>query len=253
MKKPISENLKKALLQFNLTEKEIITYLTLLEEGNLSVLDISRESGINRVTIYSAIDELKRKGLISESRKGKRKLFVAENPTNLANILEDKRDKIIREEKILQNIILPTLKAIDVNEEKRPQIKFFEGADGINRIFDEYILKYPEVFNCGSYDTAMRAMTKEREIKYFHQISKRKIFYRMLLEDTPLNREFAEVGKGIAHAKFLPEGTKSSADIIVFGPNVALISYDRLTATLIEDQSIAGSIMMYLNFMWDRC
>jgi DNA-binding MarR family transcriptional regulator len=253
MKKQISENLKKALLQFNLTEKEVMTYLTLLEEGNLSVLDISRATGVNRVTVYSSIDELKGKGLVSESRRGKRKLFVAENPISLASILADKRDKIMREEKILQNIILPTLKAIDINEEKRPQIKFFEGADGINRVFDEYILKYPEAFDCGSYDTAIKAISKKFEIKYFNRIKKRRMFFRMLLEDTPLNREFAEIGRGTVHAKFLPEGTKSSADIVVFGPNVALISYDRLTCTLIEDQSIASSILMYLNFMWERC
>ncbi|MFH0969743.1 MAG: helix-turn-helix domain-containing protein [Patescibacteria group bacterium] len=252
MKKQISENLKKALLQFNLTEKEIIAYLTLLEQGNLSILDISRTSEINRVTIYSAIDELKRKGLVTESRRGKRKLFVAENPANLTNILQEKKERIVKEEKILQNIILPTLKAIDINEEKRPQIKFFEGADGINRVFDEYILKYPEAIDCGSYDTAIKAVSKKFEIKYFTQIKKRRMFFRMLLEDTPLNREFAEIGKGSVHVKFLPEETKSSADILVFGPNIALISYDRLTATLIEDKSIAESILMYLNFMWDR-
>jgi len=252
MKKQISENLKKALLQFNLTEKEILTYLTLLEQGNLSVLDISRNTGVNRVTIYSAIDKLKRKGLITESRKGKRKLFVAEDPASLAGILQEKKERIIEEENILQNSILPMLKAININEEKRPQIKFFEGADGINRIFDEYILKYQEAFDCGSYDTAIKAISKKFEIKYFSQIKKRKILFRMLLEDTSLNREFAEIGKGVVHVKFLPEGIKSSADIVVFGPNVALISYDRLTATLVEDQSIASSILMYLNFMWDR-
>lgn len=253
MKKEISENLKRALLQLDLTEKEIITYFTLLEEGNLSILDISRSSGINRVTIYSAIDKLKNKGLISESRKGKRKLFVAENPDSLLNIIEEKREKAAREEKILQNIVLPVLKAIDINEEKRPQIKFFEGADGINKVFDEYVMKYSEAFNCGSYDTATRAISKQRETQYFQKVKKRRIFYRMLLEDTPLNREFGEIGKGIVHTKYLPEGIKNSADVIVFGPNVALISYDRKTCTLIEDQIIADSILMYLNFMWDRC
>ena len=86
MKENISENLKKALLQFNLTEKEIGTYLVLLEQGALSVQDISKSTGINRVTTYAAIEELKQKGLASESRKGKRKLFVAENPESLENI-----------------------------------------------------------------------------------------------------------------------------------------------------------------------
>ena len=72
------------------------------------------------------------------------------------------------------------------------------------------------------------------------------------MEDTSLNRKFAEMGKGAIHVKFLPPETKSSADIIVFGENVALMSYDRQTATLIGNKSIADSIKMYLDFMWDR-
>ena len=90
MRKNISENLKKALLQLNLTEKEIASYLALLELGALSIQDISRNTGINRVTTYSAIEELRQKGLVSESRKGKKKLFVAENPESLENILQEK-------------------------------------------------------------------------------------------------------------------------------------------------------------------
>ena len=251
MKKNISENLKKALLKLNLTEKEIGTYLVLLEQGALSVQDIARNTGINRVTTYAAIEELKQKGLVSESRKGKRKLFVAENPESLENILQEKRNKLRQEENVLQNIILPSLKAIDINQKNKPQIKFFEGADEINRIFDN-VLKSSEVIDCGSYDTAIKATTQISEKKYFDEIKKRKIFFRMILEDTPLNRAFAELGRGSIHVKLLPLETKSSADIIVFGSKVAMMSYDHKTATVIEDQSIANSIKMYLDFMWDK-
>ncbi len=251
MKRNISENLKKALLQLNLTEKEIVSYLTLLEQGALSIQDISKNTGINRVTTYSAIEELKQKGLVSESRRGKRKLFVAENPESLENILQEKKHQLKQEENILQNIILPSLKAININQENKPQIKFFEGADEINKIFDN-ILKSSEVIDCGSYDTAIKATTQAFEKEYFAEIKRKKIFFRMILEDTSLNRKFAEMGKGAIHVKFLPPETKSSADIIVFGENVALMSYDRQTATLIGNKSIADSIKMYLDFMWDR-
>lgn len=251
MKKEISEKLKKALLQLNLTEKEIASYITLLEQGALSIQDISKNTGINRVTTYAAIEELKTKGLVSESRKGKRKLFVAENPESFENILQEKKDRLRQEADILQSIILPSLKAINVNQTNKPEIKFFEGAEEINKIFDN-ILKSSSVINCGSYDTAIKTTTQAFEKEYFAEIKRKKIFFRMILEDTPLNHEFAELGKGAIHVKFLPPETKGSADILVFGQSVALMSYDRKTATLIEDQTIADSMRMYLDFMWDR-
>lgn len=251
-KKNIPENLTKALLQLNLTDKEIKTYLALLESGSLSIRDISLRTGINRVTTYTAIDELKSKGLVTESRKGKRKLFVAENPETLKNLLNKKTENLEKEKASLENIILPALKAINVNQENKPQIKFFEDADGINRVYDEYILKEKECINCGSYETATRVITFKDEEEYIQEIKERKIFYRMILEDTPLNRKFGEMAKGIAHTKYLPAETKISADIVVAGPLVALISYDKKSATLIEDESIAQAIKMYLDFMWER-
>src|SRR4030042_5262184 len=84
------ENLTKALLKLNISEKEIATYLVLLENGSSTIQDIARQTGINRVTTYAAIDELKSKGLAAESRRGKRKMFVGENPANLQNFLEEK-------------------------------------------------------------------------------------------------------------------------------------------------------------------
>jgi sugar-specific transcriptional regulator TrmB len=251
-KKIISENLTKALLQLNFTEKEILTYLALLENGASSVQDISRTTGVNRVSVYSALDELKQKGLVSESRKGKKKLFLAENPDNINQLIEKKQEAIKKEGELLQNTILPMLKAININQENKPQIKFFEGAEGIDKVFDDYILKNQDVINCGSYETATKVVSKESEMVYFKDIKERKIFHRMILEDTPLNHEFAEAGKGISHTKFLSPETKVSADVVVSGNLTALISYDKITATLIEDKSIAETIKVYLEFMWEK-
>jgi len=248
----ISGSLTKALLQLNLTEKEISTYVVLLERGGSSIQDISLSSGINRVTTYAAIEALKEKGLVAESRKGKRKLFVAESPTSLANLVAEEKEQIENKEKLFRNEILPALEAININQEKKPQIKFFEGPAGIATIFDEYILKASSVLDCGSYDTALKVSTKEKELRYIEEMRKRKIIFRALLEDTPLNREFAEAGKGVLHVKFLPSELKISADIMIFGQSVALISYEKATGIIIEDDTIAKALKMYLEFMWER-
>jgi len=252
MKKEISEKLKKALLQLNLTEKEIASYITLLEQGALSIQNISRNTGINRVTTYAAIEELKQKGLVSESRKGKRKLFVAENPESLEFLIEKQRHKIRREEDIFHNLILPSLKAIDIKQENRPQIKFFEGLEGIYKVYDEYTLANSDILTCGSYDAVMKVSSWEVEKNYIEELRKRKIFFRGILENTEINRKFTEISRGVMHNKFLPKGTRVSSDILVFGSAVALISYEKKSATLIEDESIAQAIRMYLDFMWDR-
>ncbi|MFA5961244.1 MAG: helix-turn-helix domain-containing protein [Parcubacteria group bacterium] len=251
-KKQTPQKLEVALLQLKLTEKEVAAYLALLENGASTVQDISRASGVNRVSIYAALDKLKLKGLVAESRKGKKKLFVAEDPQNLEKLVIERQAETKLEMQLLQNTILPMLKMIDISQENKPQIKFFEGREGIEQVFEQYILKHHSVINCGSYETATKVVSERDELAYFQEIKERKIFYRMILEDTPLNHKFAHVAKGIAHTKFLLPEIKISADVVISGAVTALISYDRKTATVIEDASIAQAIKMYLDFMWDR-
>lgn len=254
MKKKIaSENLTKALLQLNLTEKEIMSYLVLLQKGALSIQDISHSTGINRVTTYAAIEELKQKGLVAESRKGKRKLFVAEDPESLENIIIEKRERLKREHESLENVILPMLKAMNIRQENKPEIKFFEGIDGISKLYDEYMPRFGEVINCGSFDKALEVYSEKDESEWLSLMEKKKIFLRMILEDTPLNRKFAKMAGGKSYAKFMPVESKIPSDIAILGTSkTALISYDKMTVTLIEDESIAQSFKAYLDFIWER-
>jgi HTH-type transcriptional regulator, sugar sensing transcriptional regulator len=252
MKKEIIEGKsKKVLLQLGLSESEIGVYMALLQGGSSSVQDISRASGINRVTIYSALEHLEKKGLVAETKKGARRLFVAERPEELKMIIEEKGEEVRKINFDLENLVLPVLKAIDVNQENKPEIRFYEGLEGIYKVY-ENMLGSHDIIGSGSYDSVMKVSSQKEEEKYFHRIKHKKVFYRAILEDTPTNRNFAAIAKGIAHFKFLDEGVKLSADIHAYGDEVALMSYEKVTATVIRDATIAKSIRTLLEFMWER-
>jgi predicted transcriptional regulator len=247
----IAEKAKKVLLQLGLSESEISIFLTLLQAGPSSVQDISRISGINRVTIYSAVATLEKKGLVAETKKGSRRLFVAERPEELKAIVEEKEEEIQKISLDLGNLVLPVLKAIDVSQENKPEIRFYEGLEGIYKVY-ENMLETKDILGCGSYDSVVKVSSWKEEEKYFHRIKHKKVFYRAILEDTPTNRKFADIAKGIAHFKFLETGVKLSADIHAYGDEVALMSYEKVTATVIRDATISKSIKTLLEFMWDR-
>lgn len=250
-KEIIGDKAKKVLLQLGLSESEINIFITLLESGPASVQNISRASGINRVTIYSALGVLEKKGLVAETKKGARRLFVAERPEELKAIVEEKGEEIRKINLDLDNLVLPLLKAINVSQENKPEIRFYEGLEGIYKVY-ENMLEAKDIIGCGSYDSVMKVSSWKEEEKYFHRIKHKKVFYRAILEDTPVNRKFAEIAKGIAHFKFLEEGVKLSADIHAYGDEVALMSYEKVTATVIRDATISKSIKTLLEFMWER-
>jgi sugar-specific transcriptional regulator TrmB len=248
----VSHKIERALLQLGLTEKEIVIYVVLLEKGASSVQDLNRASGINRVTIYSALDMLMKKGLAAETKKGKRALFVAESPESFQRIINDERLFLEDKEETLNNLLLPSLKALSISEENRPVFKFYTGEKGIDQVYEDYMLKSEEILACGSWDPVMKFASWKDERWYLKEIERRKIFYRQILEDTAINQRFARVFKGIFHAKFLPKGVSAPADIQVMGNVTALLSYGKMTATVIEDEVIARSVKVMLEFMWEK-
>ena len=58
---------------FLLNEKEILVYQTCVGQKLLNPTQISRLTGIKRTTVYLVLEELKKKGLLIEKIKGKRK------------------------------------------------------------------------------------------------------------------------------------------------------------------------------------
>ena len=120
-----------------------------------------------------------------------------------------KREKEIQKINLdLENLVLPVLKAINVNQENKPEIRFYEGLNGIYKVY-ENMLEAKDIIGCGSYDSVMKVSSWKEEEKYFHRIKHKKVFYRAILEDTPTNRKFAAIAKGIAHFKFLRRESNS--------------------------------------------
>ena len=79
--KSFLENNEAELIQtLGLSEQEVAVYLAALELGEAHIQDISRKSGVKRTSIYNFIDALKERQLLSEIKKGKRKLYSAVSP-----------------------------------------------------------------------------------------------------------------------------------------------------------------------------
>lgn len=137
--------LKKELEKLNLSPKEADVYVALLELGETSIERISQKSKIKRTTVYDVIKTLKEKGLVMSLKKKKRNLYYAEDPRILGNQLEEK--------KTVLNNILPQLLSIANFIDKKPDIRFFEGIEGIKNIYRD-TLNYPgqEILMWGSTD-----------------------------------------------------------------------------------------------------
>jgi sugar-specific transcriptional regulator TrmB len=71
------------LKNIGLSDGEVKIYNTLLEQGELSAGAIIKASGLKRGDCYNKIYALKKKGLIEEFAKNKKKYFMLEHPNKI--------------------------------------------------------------------------------------------------------------------------------------------------------------------------
>lgn len=124
-------NIQKELEKQGLDPKKAKVYLAVLELGRATTIEISQKTKIKRTTVYDIVLDLLRMGYVAEARKGKRRLFIAEDPEVLLNK---------NEQRLLEfKDIIPILTEIRSQSVPKPTIKFYDGVLGVRTIMEELL------------------------------------------------------------------------------------------------------------------
>jgi HTH-type transcriptional regulator, sugar sensing transcriptional regulator len=118
--------LTQTLNTLGLNEKEARVYLSAITLGPTTILNIAKNSGLIRSTVYSVIETLKEKGLINIEINGWKKLFVAESPEKLEQLLELRRQEFKKH--------LPEFMSLYTLEQNESYIRYFEGKQAVRSV-----------------------------------------------------------------------------------------------------------------------
>lgn len=86
------------LTKLGLSDKEAAVYLAALALGAGPVQPIARRAQVARATTYLVLESLMKRGLVTQYEEGKKTVFVAEPPQQLAQLLE-KQESVIQEKR----------------------------------------------------------------------------------------------------------------------------------------------------------
>jgi sugar-specific transcriptional regulator TrmB len=136
------------LLKLGLTDEEAKVYLAVVEINGGAVSVIARKAGINRVSCYHTLEKLKAKRLLSQYDKGGVKCFAPEPPEKLEEIELEKVN--------IAKSLLPQLKSLTGALGFKPKIRFYEGQEGVERVFMESLTAKKEILGY----TNLKAVTE---------------------------------------------------------------------------------------------
>jgi sugar-specific transcriptional regulator TrmB len=121
------------LQSFGLDEIEIKIYLSLLENGAKTPLDLSREISVNRSKIYRYLSRLKDKKLIEESNVGRGLKLKASDPANLQLLINDQEYQLQRQKNLLPQMI-KDLSVLPSHLQDEFEIKQYHGSEGLKQM-----------------------------------------------------------------------------------------------------------------------
>ncbi len=120
------------LKNLGLNKKETDVYLACLELGKSSVIQIAKKAGIKRTTAYNIIESLLERGFLSKHKDRKGQKFLAESPEKILAVLQQSQKDLKQ--------LMPNLLAITGTEsEFKPEVKFYQGKDGLNALYGEIL------------------------------------------------------------------------------------------------------------------
>jgi len=240
------------LEEIGLTKSEIKVYLALLELGASTTGPIIDTSQTANSKIYSVLEKLIQKGLVTFYKQESLKYYKAANPLQITHYLEEKKSEINKQEKAVQSI-LPSLSLMFNQKEQDREAIVFKGPKGIKAGFEDVVdtmEQGEEIHIMGVYqfgDEYRRLAT------YFQKIRKKKGVKANLLINKSA-KEIADIFKDYPplEIRFMEEGVVTPALFIIYKNKVIISLGDEMTMFMIKSESAADSFRIYHKQLWDK-
>lgn len=233
------------LKQIGIEEKPARVYLATLEVGGGLASEIGKIAGVERTHTYHLLEQLIQEGLVYRSERGNRLIFVAQSPRKIEKMIEGRLEQA--------KSLIPELLMIEGSNTTKPNMKLFEGIEGIKQLFEE-TLELPrgtETLAYSSYELDTDYIDEYFK-NYIPRRVKKGITQRCIIDDSPRSRELMKCDKQELRKSRLIDATKFpfKNQINIFGNKIMIASYRDLMGVIIESKNIADTQRAIFELAW---
>ncbi len=241
------KDLQRIVESVGLDPLESKLYLTGLSLGAAPASTYAERTGLNRITVYNHLEELSKRGLFAviEERGGKRYEPVA--PEYLALEARKNVDSL--------NRVLPELRALQGAAHRSPQVKFFQGWEGVKRVYEDTLTAEGELLNFAN-SALVRAHWQNYDEEYVAERVKRKIRLRGIAPDDEAGRQAHGHDKeSLREIRLVPaKDFNFNNEINIYDHKVAIVSFGEnegeLFGIIIESENVAETQKQIFEMAW---
>jgi sugar-specific transcriptional regulator TrmB len=237
-----------------LSTEQSKVYLSALELGSDTVQHIAKKAGLPRSTTYLFIDDLKSKGLLSQTKRGNKTLIIAEPPAKLVELAQQ---KLVVSHEALKKIqqTLPELQAIHNTRQNKPIVRYFEGFVGIKTILEESLKAREILILCSGYQEPLdEQITNFLNNDYFPSTSQKGIKIREIITKHPEWKKYVDKFNDEDHQIKVSDQIPmdNHIDKLIFADIVTILSYTALNGIVIQHAYIAAYEKILFDQMWNN-
>ncbi len=217
-------------------ESEIKTYLSSMELGAATVIELTKKTRLSRQATYVAIEALTERGLMASIVKGKKRYYVAEDPEKLASYAK-RREQEMKEKLEDLNKILPELKLRAHGE--KPIVKMFEGKDGIKAILSDIENSKPKHMMSIADMVAVKSVLSSEDTKPFREaLLKNKTHVDYIMGGS------VPAGEAVTNRIILPEKYSDfHSEVMIVDDKVVLATFEgKMNSIIIESKPLAKTL-----------
>jgi len=243
------QNQEKTLEEIGFSKKKAKIYLSILALGDASAIDIAKEVGIKRTTVYNILPELVSDGFVKKTIKNKKSVFFVENPDLLKTQLEEKLRLI--------NKALPDIRSLQNVTPFKPKIIFYEGFGGAKELYRDTLDSSSSgdiILSFTGVSDLQKLMPQDISKEYIEDRVKRKIRIKVIAIKSDVMEQWQrDAEKELREIKIVENDKfKFDGDIEIYGNKVAMISYkENFMGVVIESKEISQMQRMAFELMWN--
>lgn len=241
------KDLQRIVESAGLNPLESRLYLTGLEVGNAPASVYAKRTGLNRITTYNHLEELSRRGLfaIMEERGGKS--YSPVSPEHFA--LE------VQKNTAALNRVLPELRALQGAAQRSPQVKFFQGWEGVKRVYEDTLTAEGELLNFAN-SALVRAHWENYDEEYVAERVRRKITLRGIAPNDEAGWQVHGQDRvNLREIRLVPaKDFNFNNEINIYDHKVTIVSFGEVEGELfgliIESKDVADTQRQIFEMAW---
>jgi sugar-specific transcriptional regulator TrmB len=242
------------LIQSGLTKDQANVYQVLLKGGFMPARKVAISAGLKRGLAYKVLDDLVTLGLIEKNERiSKIALFTCLHPSKILELVEKKQKEAKLAKNSIENIIGSLVSEYNFFSGK-PNVRFFEGKDGLNKLYEDILFETQDIRLIRSPMDDDTLELKDLVASQIEKQVKKGIKTRVI--SPAKNMSLSHISQNDKNNSvtrcWVPwEQFNVPAQILIYGDKVGITSYkDNLFTTIIENKNIAETFKIFFEYTW---